>query len=417
MYHHPSAGESAVRVGVGVVVLLTGVGLSMCADGCERREEPNMARSSKDAPLEAYRGELLDLAFGAVSAMPLDPHIKNRSRAQEAVVTACIELDEAQRALLYIEQIENWRRGAAYADLAFYCARNGCDDELNSYLNMAVLIAQEAEDWRKDRIKVKIAKTHVYLGQAQAAAEFEQGVDPAEEGKVARVRAMICTADSFDREMEELARLISTERFDAVKNALGACAELFDQFYDDDARRTAVEQRMRTSWGELPVFIRVDLLLELVESALGHSDRAKAQQLIDEAKDMIESANWQPTIGIPLRARFSGLCFRAGDPERAHEEAQAALDLFTATRRQIANIYRAGMLRSVAEAHQVMGDLDEARDLYGKAIEAGMENPNSRPRAEDLAATCCSMALHAVEPTPGLWNRIREIRDGLGDPW
>jgi hypothetical protein len=64
-----------------------------------------------------------------------------------------------------------------------------------------------------------------------------------------------------------------------------------------------------------------------------------------------------------------------------------------------------------------MGNTAAALSVYAKVIEAGVENPNSRPRAEDLAATCCSMAVHAVEPDPRLWSRIRSIRDGLGDPW
>jgi hypothetical protein len=50
-------------------------------------------------------------------------------------------------------------------------------------------------------------------------------------------------------------------------------------------------------------------------------------------------------------------------------------------------------------------------------VEEGVENPNSRPRAEDLSATCRSMALHAVEPDADLWKRMRQIGDGLGPPW
>jgi hypothetical protein len=64
-----------------------------------------------------------------------------------------------------------------------------------------------------------------------------------------------------------------------------------------------------------------------------------------------------------------------------------------------------------------MGDTAAALAVYKQAVEAGMENPNSRPRAEDLAATCCSMAVHAVQPDAELFARIREICAGLSDPW
>ena len=44
-------------------------------------------------------------------------------------------------------------------------------------------------------------------------------------------------------------------------------------------------------------------------------------------------------------------------------------------------------------------------------------NPNSRPRAEDLVAICCSMAKSAVEPDAALMGRIRQVKDALGAPW
>ena len=64
-----------------------------------------------------------------------------------------------------------------------------------------------------------------------------------------------------------------------------------------------------------------------------------------------------------------------------------------------------------------MGDTATALSAYKRAVEEGVENPNSRPRAEDLSATCLSMAVHGVEPDAVLWTRIRQINDGLGDPW
>jgi pentatricopeptide repeat protein len=125
----------------------------------------------------------------------------------------------------------------------------------------------------------------------------------------------------------------------------------------------------------------------------------------------------QPESAIPLMAQLARLRFRAGDEAGARAEAERALALFDAKRDTIANIYRARALRPIAEAYCAMGDTAAAFDLYKRAVEAGMENPNSRPRAEDLVATCCSLALHAMEPDAVLASRIREIQAGLGDPW
>jgi tetratricopeptide (TPR) repeat protein len=388
-FHIQIGGEIIVTVGRRSLPVLLGIILGVCVVGCGRRSEQAVTCSLTDAPLESYQCELLDVAFGAASVIPSDPHVKSRSQAQAAVVTACLELDQPQRAFRYIEQIEDWRRGMAYADLAFHCVRHGPKTDVEPYLNLATRIAEEAEDWRKDRIRSKVAAT----------------------------RTMSRPADAFDVEMEALAKAASSRQFDAVKEALGAYVQLFNRVYSDAERRGRVEEEIRASWGGVPGFVQLGLLMEMIESSLAHSDRTKTLELVNEAEAIVDSASWQPTIEIPLRARLAGLRFRAGDQERAIEEMKVALELFGAKRDQIVNIHRAQTLRPIAEAYQAMGKTDIANDLYSRAIEAGVENPNSRPRAEDLAATCCSMAVHAVKPAAELLGRIHEIREGLGDPW
>jgi tetratricopeptide (TPR) repeat protein len=116
-------------------------------------------------------------------------------------------------------------------------------------------------------------------------------------------------------------------------------------------------------------------------------------------------------------AKLAALRFRAGQIEKAQEQADKALELFESKRDRIVNIYRAESLQPLAEAYSMMSNTPRALAVYELAVTEGVANPNSRPRAEDLSATCCSMALHAVEPGAELWERIRTIHEGLGDPW
>ncbi len=224
-------------------------------------------------------------------------------------------------------------------------------------------------------------------------------------------------ADSFDEQMEALAKLAESGQFDTVKNVLGAYAELFSRFYADPERREAILEKIRNGWGSMPVFVRIDLLMKLADFALAHDDQAQALELADEAGAFVDAGPWQPRSEIPLEASLAELRFCAGDEAGANTGVQKVLRAFDAKREMIVNIERADVLRSIAEACCAMGETKASLDLYGRAIAAGMENPNSRPRAEDLAATCCSMAVHGVEPDTGLLQRIGEIKDGLGDPW
>jgi tetratricopeptide (TPR) repeat protein len=240
-----------------------------------------------------------------------------------------------------------------------------------------------------------------------------------ESGKVARVQAMLSDADSFNAQIKALDALIGSGNvdIDIFKNALDAYAELFDRFYDNAERRSQVEEKIKTSLGNLPVLFRIELLMELAGSALDHVDQSKALERINEAQVIMDNYQWPPRFGLPLKARLAVLRFRAGNTQKARTDADAALALFDTVRDKMVDIDRAGAIRPLAEAYQSMGNAAAALAVYRRAVEEGVKNPNSRPHAEDLSATCRSMALHGVEPDANLWARIRQIREGLGPPW
>ena len=108
-------------------LLLAGSTLFLFTAGCGKQDRTDDVAQNKsgvvvsltDKPLAVYQSELLDHAFETAAAIPVKPHIKDRSRAQEKVVEVSLELDQPLRALSLIERIDNWRRGSGYCDLAF----------------------------------------------------------------------------------------------------------------------------------------------------------------------------------------------------------------------------------------------------------------------------------------------------------
>jgi tetratricopeptide (TPR) repeat protein len=382
--------------------LLTACSDAHAGSGSTAAPSSVVVPSISDAPLAAYRGELLDLAFKAASAFPIKPHLKNRSRAQENVVEASLALDQPRRALAYGEKIDNWLRGVAYAEFACYCAQHGSVNDVEPWLERARKVSasvaddENTQDWQQDRIRATIAKAYAYLGQ--------------------RERAELAT-DGFEDQLTALDSAVAIGNFEQVKSALQACTLVFDRFYSDVDRRSRVEEKIESSWNKMPRPIRVELTMTLAGFALGHEDHEKALALVNEGRALVDGAKWNPEDVIPLAARLAGLRWRAGDTDTARKEADAALALFESERTKIVDIFRAATLRPLAEAYRSMGDAPAALAVYKRAVEAGVENPNSRPRAEDLSATCCSMALHEVEPDVALKTRMTEICNGLGPPW
>lgn len=372
----------------------------------------------QDKPLAAFQTNLLQTAFELAAAIPVVPHIKDRSKAQTAVAGACFKLDQPQRALGYIEKIGDWRKGAGYADYTFYCAQHGFTNDIPHYLDLAEQISTVADqDWRRDRIKVRISQTHLLLGQTERSEQFSLNLEKSESGKAEQVGAMVCAEDEFDAQLAKLDALIASGDFDLIRNALKACAQLYGRFYDDGSRRTATEEKVKSSWTKIPYNIRIELLAEMAGFSLGHADQTNALRLVNEAKAVMDGATWPAEYQIQIMARLAGLRFRCGETDVARAELQMAIALFNEKHSEIINIDKADTLISVAEAFQTMTDSSGALAVYKQAIEAAVENPNNRPRAEDISAICISMALHTVEPDEALWNRIKEIQGKLGDPW
>ena len=390
-------------------------GPSEAAPSVTPSARPLTAPTIADAPIEAYRTALLDLAFDAASAIPMDPHIKDRSRAQEAVVEALFELDQPRTALDRADRIENWRRGLGHADFAYYAVTHD-DLDVEPHLVLAREIAGDTEDWRRDRINVRVARVYAWMGDVETATSLEAD-DSAESGTIATVVARRMAPEKFDTLMASLDEMIATNHFDLTRNALHVAAELFDRFFADPERRDRAEERIRTGWAKTPYQVRIELLMTLAESALKHGDAERALALLDDADAIVEETSWTAEFKVPLVARIASVRGRAGDRDGARARLEGALALYDAELRTIANVFRAEALRPVAEAYVSAGDRQAAVAVYRRAVEAGVENPNSRPRALDLSATCISLAMQDIEPDPALAARLAEIRAQLGSPW
>jgi tetratricopeptide (TPR) repeat protein len=374
--------------------------------------------SLSDTPLSEFQDNLLDIAFETASLIPLKPHIKDRSKTQERIVNTCLEMDQIVRAIQFAGKIEDWRRGDCFAEIALYSAQKTDTGTMQHCLVRAQEELEKVEetlavdeiDWRRDRIKLKIE--HVSAWQKQ-----QEQLESSPKGMAATEINNPVLSEWFEKQVHVLDALTVTGGFEATKYALASYVELYKRFYANSQYRLSIENEIKSSWEKLPFFARIDLLLKMADAAIKHSELSEALRLINEAQVFIDDYQWPPEKHISLTLRLIALRFRAGDVEKARTDAEGMHRLYDAEREKIVDIYRAGVLRELAEAYQKIGDTQTALKFYKKTIEEGIENPNSRPRAEDLAATCCSMVLNAVEPDTQLWTRIHQIHRGLGQPW
>lgn len=389
-----------------------------------------------DQPIEAYRRDLLELAFDGVSKMPLMPHIKNRSRAQQKVVDACIELGQLKLAYTDIEQIENWQRWLGYANLAYDYAQQGELDTATQLLEKIQPALRMSDDRRKGRIVAATPNPLVdtledwrYEAVLSRVAEVKMLVKDGGIAKVdadrygdlnaSRINASVAlqNADSFQASMLLLDPYLEDPNFEIVHLGLIKMADLFKEYYDQVDLPAFVEKVVEPKTGKMPVFLRIDILDHLAQVALAHDDIDTVDSLTQKMDELVSPLASTPRFQIPEAVKLVRIRYEAGHEDAARSELDALLSGYTEARDRIVNMYRAELLCLMAEEYDHMGDTAKAIDLYSLAVVEGQENPNSRPRADDLNRICCSMAVHGVQPSETLWADLKRMSDALGDPW
>lgn len=382
------------------------------------------------AALADWQRELLQIAYDAASRFPLDPHKKNRGRAQDVVVAACFQLDQPELGKRYGEGIADWRRGAALADYAWYQARHGVRDGLEPVLAAAAkVVADEradpnAQQWRSDLVALKIARAWQALGDAERAAKASAGIDPASANAVdeqwasaVTARADAIPAELAGKELADLDASFATMSLGQQASAGSLLVRLHERFFADAELRAAIEKRPAVLWEKLMPTLRLELLGKLLRTNLAHGEIARARELLAIVRSVVEGHRWREEDELPQRAQLVELTTLVGDRERAEGDAVLALARYHEVRERIVNIYRARALRPLMLARFALGDRDGAAELLTLVLEEGMENPNSRPRCDDLVDTCVALATRGMPPSPAALARIREIAQGLGAPW
>lgn len=383
-----------------------------------------------DVPIEAYQRDLLQLAFDAASKFPSVPHTKNRGRAQDLVITACFELEQPLLAAALAPKVEGWRRGVAYADFAWCCAKVHDVDGAQRYIGLAESVLEEqrgdatAQDWRADKVRIKIARALRTLGEQQKSDAVLQSVSASSAGAVDRswtgtmashLEAM--TAAVAASELERITDTFPSQSLGEQYTSMMLVSGMHGRFFDETTLRAITEERLFVRFEKLPTNLRLDAMAPLVAHYVEHRDFDDARNVIHTMTQLMAKFSWRPEERMPQLARIAELRDAVGDRERAKQELQEAFKYYNDNREQIVNIYRCESLRPLALAWHKLGDAEQADDLVALCLEEALENPNSRPRCDDFVETCIAMARHQQKPSTALWQRMHEITVGLSTPW
>jgi tetratricopeptide (TPR) repeat protein len=412
-------------------VMLCVLMASICImSGCGKKKPQNVnvgrpdistSEEISDKKLKAYQDNLLETASEiANNISTVNTFLKTRSRIQQDLVECCLELDQPIRSVKYADNIINWRRGLCYAKTAYYLAGKGYKGQkVLQGLELAEKVAgmDHGQKWRSDRIKAMIAHTYIALGEYEKAETFSKDLIVSERIQDVALVKLIKDDETFKAHVEILDAQVKQQDFDLTLNALNGFAELYDAFYSNFERRQLAEDKIKASWIQHPVNIRIDLLIKLFESSVAHSDTEKGLVLVGEIKEIVDGFTWLPAQSIVYSVKLSRLYYACGQKKLARQYADDALVFYKNNDEEIPNVDRTDVLCPIAEIYKLFGETQIALSVYKQAVKVSFDNPNPIPQSENLSLICRSMVLSSTEPNSELLQKIQSEKDELAQRW
>ncbi|MBX2853208.1 MAG: hypothetical protein KTR15_15850 [Phycisphaeraceae bacterium] len=375
---------------------------------------PEAPHLLKDQPVEEYRLELIDLAWQAATAYPINPHIKNRGRAEEHVVQGALGINQPHLAWGYAKKVVNWRRGACYAEIAHYLIEQGETEHVEYFLKQAILHSKDAKQgWRHARVKTRVAAARLLVGNEKGAAGLVEDQDFAGQGEQISAKAVSATDEEFIELVAALDKMVKLEGYDEIWAAMQGYAQLYRHHYSNPTRRSLLLKKLRLAWEDMPGIRRLEVMLQFADAALENDDQQAAKTHIDEADEIRQSFRWTIDYDLRLRADIARYRTGVGQSDAVRVLLEESVKLADEKLESLQNFYRADALRPIAEAFAVLGDEEGSLEIYRRVVEVGALNPNIRPRVSDITASCVSMALHDIKPDAELISEIQQIVDGL----
>ena len=410
-----------------ITQLIIFLGQSSCVDESTSAKNTSVLKQHPEMPAtqtpaspplaNLSRDDLLDLAFQISTSIPIEPFPSDRARMQALVAQACIKNGSLIQAIQYASKIEGWRQGELFALIGQQYASANETQLARDFAARAMEVAANEIDWRRERIVIETAKLYLQLGDSTKASALVEGATQAELGKLEAARTGIVLQSQLDNQADMFDKAIATKNFDLARGAIEGYLVWLNRVSQDEIRTTRALKTIDDALLGLPFDLQVKYGIDLADILHKNLKRDLAILKLNKATEIFSTTTFLPEDVAPLGAMIAQARIRMGDEQSARLLLQRLYSEYSTRREGIVNLRRATSLRALAEGFCELGDRDDAIACYTLALEEGTINPNARPRAEDLGATCISMAEYGISLTPDLKYRIDTIRSSLTYPW
>lgn len=367
--------EHYERVGFSVLGLAVLVSALSCAPRTERR-----VAAAPDDPLDA--------GWRFACSITNDPG--DRAECQEKIAMAHLARGECDKALTLGEQIENWRKGVLLAEAAAKLSEGGQTNAALARAAQAEAIGRSIQDWQRDRILSRVAKTKAFLGKeedvSQQSAFYRSNQDY--RGEFAAYHALaLARRGEVTNALAVLDGLAGTAHLDVSSWRANGYLLMAKAGYLD---RAQTSNALTQAWGaasQVPGPKRWDVQMGLVEEATALDAKELAQTWLEGISSNILTgkipAHVKASQVVRLAVRWASL----GHANHLDECTRAAETLI----RELQNIDQPALFAVLGEAWVRMGVNQKGLGYYEHALELAGNLTNSRPRAMACVEICLSL--------------------------
>jgi tetratricopeptide (TPR) repeat protein len=358
----------------------------------------------------------LDWAFRFASA--IDPDPKDKARAQESVIRDLADAGELEGALRWAEQVEDWRQGVLFADLATAYAKAGRKDEAHKLVMRAEEVRGTIKGWQNPRISAHVAQAQAHLGRMEESRRIAAELI-AHDGQqylgrsVATIATALAANGQFEQAREELAKLADSRDIYETWWRTAAFVSLAREESLTEKQRLDFLIEARRSADGIDGWKRAEALASIAEELVRLEETKQARKTLREADELILPLSDKLSVKALLLTSLARPWAKAGDADHARELLARAEPLVV----NALNIDQPAVWAAIAGGYTVSGDGREAARVYGTALDAAGSLVNARPRALAVVTICRSMGRHGVTVDAATEARLQELFDGLRKPW
>jgi len=358
----------------------------------------------------------LDLAFRFASSIRTDP--RDQSKAQEAVLRDFLLLGAEEQAASRVEQVQGWRRGVLYAQLAGRLALRGDVATARELIAKAQSVRAEVSGWEGPRIDSEIAAALAALGDLAASEQLATGLAAADPRQYSgRAAATVSQAQAalgnFDKSMEALTPVEGDTDVEVAGARTSGYLAIAKVKNFTAAQRLAALESAERSATNLPSWEQVGVLTDIAQLYLDAGRRDRSVVALKQAEEAALALPGSTAGKIPLMVQVALGWAGTGEKPRARALLQEA-EPSTAN---ALDIDRPAVYARLASGWRALGDVKQANRLMALAIASAESLRNARPRALSAVEICRSLGRDGVEPDPGTRSRLEQLLANLKDPW